>query len=57
MLVIFQIPLLKAMKSIMSLRQLLMHLIIILLMYVSMYDVCCVLGQGTLSALLQSTQL
>ena len=34
MLVIFQIPLLKAMKSIMNLRQLLMHLIIILLMLV-----------------------
>ena len=34
MLVIFQIPLLKAIKSIMNLRQLLMHLIIILLMLV-----------------------
>ena len=34
MLVIFQIPLLKVIKSIMNLRQLLMHLIIILLMLV-----------------------
>ena len=34
MLVIFQIPLLMAIKSISNLRQLLMHLIIILLMLV-----------------------
>ena len=34
MLVIFQIPLLKVIKSIMNLRQLLMHLIITLLMLV-----------------------
>ena len=34
MLVIFQIPLLKAIKSIMNLRQLIIHLIIISLMLV-----------------------